>query len=106
MTSPASRIEYSRGEYWMYGECYTDSVVNVIMVVDRQRYEVLRAYDCQSLYYLDAEKWCNVDDLRIDAKNCFLSFADTSNKGQMMLKHRYLLEDVQMGLGMLNSLGN
>lgn len=35
----------------------------------------------------------------------FRSFADSSNKGPSFLRHRYLLEDVPMGLGLFVSLG-
>ena len=41
----------------------------------------------------------------MDAMTSFRSFADSSNKGPMFLRHRYLLEDVPMGLGLFVSLG-
>lgn len=105
MTFSAARIEYSKGEYWMYREGFTDSVVNVIKAFDMQKNEVLRAYGCQPLDYFEAAKWRNEDDLSIDAMTSFRSFADSSNKGPMMLRHRYLMEDVPNGLGLLISLG-
>lgn len=105
LTFSASRIEYSRGEFWMYREAFTDSVVNVIHAFDRQKNEVLKAYGCEPLDYFEAAKWRNEEDLSVDAMTSFRSFADSSNKGPGLLRHRYLLEDVPMGLGLFVSLG-
>ena len=105
MTFSAARIEYSKGEYWMYREGFTDSIVNVINAFDKQKNEVLKAYGCEPLGYFEAAKWRNEEDLSIDAMTSFRSFADSSNKGPMFLRHRYLLEDVPMGLGLYISLG-
>lgn len=105
MTFSASRIEYSKGEFWMYREAFTDSIVNVINAFDKQKNEVLKAYGCEPLDYFEAAKWRNEEDLNIDAMTSFRSFADSSNKGPMFLRHRYLLEDVPMGLGLFISLG-
>lgn len=106
MTFSASRIEYSKGEFWMYREAFTDSIVRVINAFDKQKNEVLKAYGCEPLDYFEAAKWRNEEDLTVDAMTSFRSFADSSNKGPMFLRHRYLLEDVPMGLGLFVSLGN
>lgn len=96
----ASRIEYSNGEFWMYREAFTPSVVNVIKAFDVQKNKVLQAFDCDPLDYFEAAKWRNEEDLSIDAMAVFRSFADSSNKGPSFINHRYLLEDVPMGLGL------
>lgn len=101
----ASRIEYSKGEFWMYREAFTDSIVRVINEFDKQKNKVLEAYGCNPLGYFEAAKWRNEEDLSIDAMTSFKSFADSSNKGPGFLRHRYLLEDVPMGLGLYVSLG-
>jgi len=106
MTFSAARIEYSRGEFWMYREAFTDSVINVINEFDKQKNEVLKAYGCEPLGYFEAAKWRNEYDLKIDAMTSFRSFADSSNKGPRIIRHRYLLEDVPMGLGLYISLGH
>ena len=100
----ASRIEYSNGEFWMYREAFTPSVVNVIKAFDVQKNEVLRAFDCEPLDYFEAAKWRNEEDLNIDAMTVFRSFADSSNKGPSVINHRYLLEDVPMGIGLYISI--
>ena len=105
MTFSASRIEYSKGEFWMYREAFTDSVVNVIKEFDKQKNKILNAFGCESLDYFEAAKWRNEEDLSIDAMEVFKSFAESSNKGPCFLKHRYILEDVPMGLGLFVSLG-
>ena len=96
----ASRIEYSNGEFWMYREAFTPSVVNVIKAFDVEKNKVLQAFGCEPLDYFDAAKWRNEEDLSIDAMAVFRSFADSSNKGPSFINHRYLLEDVPMGLGL------
>ncbi len=105
MLFSASRIEYSKGEFWMYREAFTDSVVNVINNFDKQKNAVLEAYGCEPLNYFDAAKWRNEKSETIDAMESFRRFADSSNKGPMHLNHRYLLEDVPMGLCLFSSLG-
>ena len=100
----ASRIEYSNGEFWMYREAFTPSVVNVIKAFDVEKNKVLQAFDCDALDYFEAAKWRNEEDLSIDAMAVFRSFADSSNKGPSYINHRYLLEDVPMGLGLYVSI--
>lgn len=101
----ASRIEYSKGEFWMYKEAFTDSVINVIKAFDVQKNLLLKKFDCKALNYFDAAKWRNEEDLNIDAMTVFKSFADSSNKGPCFINHRYLNEDVPNGLGLFISIG-
>jgi opine dehydrogenase len=105
MLFSASRIEHSRGEFWMYKEAFTESVINVINNFDKQKNELLKAYGCSPLNYFDAAKWRNEESLTIDAMESFRRFAESSNKGPISLNHRYLLEDVPMGLCLFCSLG-
>ena len=100
----ASRIEYSNGEFWMYREAFTPSVINVIKAFDVEKNKVLHAFGCDSLDYFEAAKWRNEEDLSIDAMAVFRSFADSSNKGPSFINHRYLIEDVPMGLGLYVSI--
>lgn len=100
----ASRIEYSNGEFWMYREAFTPSVVNVIKAFDVEKNMVLQAFGCEPLNYFEAAKWRNEEDLSIDAMAVFRSFADSSNKGPSVVDHRYLNEDVPMGLGLYISI--
>ena len=99
----ASRIEYSNGEFWLYREAFTPSVVNVIKAFDVEKNKVLKAFGCDPLDYFEAAKWRNEENLNIDAMTVFRSFADSSNKGPSFINHRYLNEDVPMGLGLFIS---
>ncbi|MBO7491636.1 MAG: NAD/NADP octopine/nopaline dehydrogenase family protein [Bacteroidales bacterium] len=101
----ASRIEHSGGEFWMYKEAFTDSVVHVIHAFDRQKNNVLKAFGCEPLNYFEAAKWRNEEDLTIDAMEVFRSFSNAANKGPSTIHHRYLTEDVPVGLGLYTSIG-
>lgn len=105
MLLSASRIEYSKGEFWMYREAFTKSVVNVIKAFDEQKNRILNIFGCDSLDYFEAAKWRNEEDLTKDAMQVFESFAASSNKGPVTLEHRYLLEDVPAGLCLFSSIG-
>ncbi|MCR4966092.1 MAG: NAD/NADP octopine/nopaline dehydrogenase family protein [Bacteroidales bacterium] len=101
----ASRIEHSGGEFWMYKEAFTESVINVIHAFDEQKNKVLEAFGCEPLNYFEAAKWRNEEDLSIDAMEVFRSFSNAANKGPSTIHHRYLTEDVPMGLGLYTSIG-
>lgn len=101
----ASRIEYSEGEFWMYKEAFTESVIRVINEFDKQKNKVLNSFGCQPLNYFDAAKWRNEEDLTLDSMLVFKTFAEVSNKGPSSLFNRYIYEDVPMGLALFSSLG-
>ncbi len=101
----ASRIEHSGGEFWMYREAFTPSVVRVIQAFDRHKNKILEAFGCDPLDYFEAAKWRNEEDLSIPAMDVFRSFGESSNKGPSFIDHRYLNEDVPMGLGLYISIG-
>lgn len=101
----ASRIEHSGGEFWMYREAFTPSIINVIQAFDKQKNMILNAFDCESLDYFEAAKWRNEEDLSKDALEVFRSFANSSNKGPSSINHRYFHEDIPMGLGLFISIG-
>ena len=101
----ASRIEYSKGEFWMYKEAFTPSIINVIKSFDLQKNKLLNEFGCESLDYFEAAKWRNEEDLSKNAMDVFNSFADSSNKGPSYINHRYISEDVPMGIGLFISIG-
>ena len=101
----ASRIEHSGGEFWMYREAFTPSVVRVIQEFDKRKNKILEAFGCEPLDYFEAAKWRNEEDLSIPAMDVFHSFGESSNKGPSFIDHRYLNEDVPMGLGLYISIG-
>ena len=105
MLFSASRIEYSHGEFWMYKEAFTPSVLQVIHEFDIQKNSLLQAFGCEPLDYFEAAKWRNERDLSLDAMSVFRSFSEEANKGPASVNHRYLNEDVPNGMGLFVSLG-
>lgn len=102
----ASRIEFSKGEFWMYKEAFTPSIIKLIGKFDAEKNLILQALGCNKLSYFDAAKWRNEADLSQNSMDVFRSFAEGSNKGPHQLRHRYLLEDVPMGLSLFQSVGD
>lgn len=101
----ASRIEFSEGEFWMYKEAFTDSIIRVINAFDEEKNNILQEFGCSPLSYFEVAKWRNEEDLSLDPLDVFRSFAESSNKGPSSLFNRYLLEDVPMGLCLFSSIG-
>jgi len=100
----AARIEHSEGEFWMYREAFTPSIIKVIEEFDKTKNSILNSFGCDSLNYFEAAKWRNEENLSINAMDVFRGFANSSNKGPGQLYHRYLLEDVPMGLCLFSSI--
>ena len=100
----ASRIEFSKGQFWMYQEAFTDSIWNIIADLDEEKNRVIKAFDGEESSYLEACKWRNEENLTLDALDVFNSFAATSNIGPTNINTRYIYEDVPNGLCLLESL--
>lgn len=103
----ASRIEYAKGEFWMYRESFSPSIWNLIEKLDEEKKQVIRAYGGKNdINYLDACKWRNEEDLSVDSLQVFRNYAATGGpKGPASLDTRYIYEDVPMELCMLEKLG-
>ena len=102
----ASRIEYSKGEFWMYRESFSPAIWNLVEQLDDEKKQVIRAYGGKNaINYLDACKWRNEEDLSIDSLQVFKNYAATGGpKGPASLDTRYIYEDVPMELCMLEKL--
>lgn len=101
----ASRIEQSNGEFWMYREGFSDSIWNIIEKIDNEKNEVIKAYGGEPLLYLDACKWRNEENLSVDSKLVFKSYAYNGGpKGPNSLNTRFLNEDIPNGLCLLETL--
>ena len=102
----ASRIEYAKGEFWMYREAFSPSVWGLIEMLDEEKKQVIKAYGGEhAISYLDACKWRNSEDLSKDSLKVFRDYAATGGpKGPSSLDTRYIYEDVPMGLCMLEKL--
>ncbi len=102
----ASRIEYSGGEFWMYRESFTPSIWKLISKLDKEKMDILEEIGCQRISYLDACKFRNEKDLSKDSMEVFKSYAlKGAPKGPGTVNHRFIYEDVPMGLCLMHSLG-
>lgn len=100
------RIEYSKGDYWMYKEVFTPSVWNLVENLDQEKNNILLSLGLPKLNYVDACKYRNFHDLSIDSKSAFFDYAmNHSPKGPDISNSRYITEDVSQGLVLLESLG-
>jgi len=101
------RIEYTKGNYWMYKEVFTRSVWKVCEALDNEKLEVLSALGVtQQQTYVQACKERNYVNDERDPLDCFYDYAQNSSpKGPSVVDSRYLTEDVSQGLVLLESLG-
>lgn len=91
------RIEFSKGEFWMYKEGITPSVKKIINAMDRERQAIMK-----KLGYVPKTYEQVFDDLfHVSVEE----FAKASSKGPFSMQDRYITEDVPMGVTFTASLG-
>ncbi len=102
----AGRIEYSKGEFWMYREAFTPSIWNLVEQLDKEKMDILSQAGCERISYLEACRFRTEKNLDTDMLRVFQKYAqEGSPKGPGTVNHRYICEDVPMGLCLMNSLG-
>jgi len=90
------RVEYSKGEFWMYKEGLTPSVKRVIHAMDAERSALFTALGYRPYSY---------DEVFQDSFNMTVEeFAKTSSKGPFSMQDRYVTEDIPMGATLTVSL--
>lgn len=100
------RIEFTDGDYWMYKEVFTPHIWNLVESLDSEKMDVLERTGAERLSYVDACKFRNFEDLTIDAKEAFFTYAKNSSpEGPFVADSRFITEDVPEGLVLLESLG-
>ncbi|MFH1079681.1 MAG: NAD/NADP octopine/nopaline dehydrogenase family protein [Pseudomonadota bacterium] len=103
----AGRIEYSKGEFWLYVEGITEHTVNVLLQVDQERLALGRAFG----YQLDESTTARIKrgyllpgpepiHIKYNTSPVFSKI-----KGPMSLDSRYFTEDISNGLVLYSSLG-
>ena len=93
------RIQYSKGDFYMYGEGVTEAVARVIRDVYDETAAIAEAYGCQVLQYADRDFRTTVSIMG----TAFQAPFDTSGEiarilGPKTIQDRYITEDLPMGL--------
>jgi len=91
------RIEYSQGEFWMYKEGFTPSVLKIIAALDNEKMALLTALDVEPMTFEAYYEWRYQKDPWED-------FAPTSSKGPASAQTRYISEDIPIGMTLWASL--
>jgi opine dehydrogenase len=91
------RIEYAQGEFWMYKEGFTPSVLKILDALDEEKMALLRALGVDPMPYQAFYEY------RYQGK--WADFAIGSSKGPSSAHTRYITEDIPIGMVLWASLG-
>jgi opine dehydrogenase len=92
------RIEYSKGEFWMYKEAFTPSVMKLLKALEKERVAMLRALDVEPM---DFEAY-----YEYRYQKPWSDFAAVASKGPASARTRYISEDIPIGMVLWASLGD
>ena len=90
------RIEYAKGEFWMYKEGITESVEKVINSMDKERQALFASLGYKPYTYAQVF----MDSFNMSREK----FAKDSSKGPINMQYRYVTEDIPMGATLTASL--
>jgi opine dehydrogenase len=93
-----ARIEYSEGEFWMYREGFTPSVMKLLKALETERVAMLRAV---SVKPMDFEAY-----YEYRYQKPWSDFAAVASKGPASADTRYISEDIPIGMVLWASLGD
>jgi opine dehydrogenase len=91
------RIEYSQGEFWMYKEGFTPSVMKILYALESEKKALLRVLGLEPMPFEDFYEY------RYEKK--WEDFATVSSKGPFSARTRYITEDIPIGMVLWASLG-
>jgi opine dehydrogenase len=102
----AGWIEYTKGNFLFYCEGVTDSIAKVIEAIDEERQEVMRAFGLAAISFLEQfrRRGYTSPEARSIAEALKASGPNKTIKAPTNLEHRYLTEDIPMGLVPISSL--
>lgn len=103
----AGRIDYSKGEFWLYKEGITEHTVNIIKAIEKERTELGRAlgFEVENAVVSRARRGYFSSE-EGDLQELFnTSEVFTCIKGPVSVTSRYFTEDISTGLVLWSSLG-
>ncbi len=101
----AANVESTEKRFAMYRDGFSPSVWNVVFRLDNEKMDVLEMLGAPRISYFDEFKLRTFEDLNIDSIEGFRHYASEAPDGPFSIDHRYITEDVPIGLGLLHSLG-
>lgn len=100
-----SLVEHKAKRFSMYRDGFSQSVWNVVKKLDVEKMDVLEKLGAPRIPYFDEFRLRTFTDTSIDGFAGFRHYAAEAPDGPFKVEHRYVTEDVPMGLGLLHSLG-
>lgn len=100
-----SMVESERWRFAMYRDGFSRSIWNVVNKLDAEKMDVLEKLGVARIAYFDEFRLRTFEDTNIDGLAGFKHYASEAPDGPFTVEHRYVTEDVPMGLGLLHSLG-
>jgi len=115
----ATRIEHSKGEFYLYAEGMTPAVARTFESLNEERLALCKAMgyklhhwdniDFKGYNLGETEEECRYRILNTSMDSCFGKdgiYAGIKMKGPEQMKDRYITEDVPYGMVLLSTLGN
>ena len=101
------RIQYSKGEFYMYKEGITEAVARVIKSVYEETLALAEALDCEIIHYEHHEFMTpsSIMGIALQAPFDTLTVHATRVKGPQTMEDRYITEDLPYGLVPMSELG-
>jgi opine dehydrogenase len=84
----------------------TDFAWAIVDLLDTEKMNVLEAFGCERIPYLEACRFRNEPDLTRDPREVFDAYRQVAPPGPRSFDFRYITEDVPYGLVLLSALGD
>lgn len=100
-----SLVESKQRRFAMYRDGFSKSMWNVVAKLDAEKMNILEKLGAPRVPYFDEFRLRTFEDTNIDGFAGFKHYASEAPDGPFTIEHRYITEDVPMGLGLLHSFG-
>ncbi len=98
-------VEHPAQRFAMYRDGFSSSMWNLVHKLDEEKMDVLERLGAPRITYFEEFRFRTLEDTTIDPLEAFQHYASEAPDGPFSVEHRYITEDVPMGLGLLHSLG-